>query len=543
MKTSRILFKEGRRFWMPFFPFAILLIVAGFLFSLQVDIQRAAAFDWQDGITFLPLALKDNDLGHNVPKPTSTAVITLSLTPIPSQTPGFTLTPVPSLYPTLTSIPTSTPTTAPGCPMGMVSCWMFNDGDENIFVDSAGPNDASCSSSQCPAAAEGISAGSLSFDGIDDRLVVPHHPTLAWGSWNSFSVEAWVNLDESCTNNIVFMGKPKDPDNPASWWLGCTNGANTAAFYVRDSGGTSAVVQGQKPINDGKWHHIVGVRDQQEGSLKLYLDGRLEAEQGVVYGGHFANHQALTIGSLGSEYFARVTLDEVAVYTSVMPESVIATHYYLARPYCQVCSLPVRIMPLGDSITVGSGSPSPYNGYRRPLYHDLVLLGYGIDFKGGQMNGVEDFDQDHEGHGGWHAAGHPTRSLLDHVHDWLVDNPAEIVLLHIGTNDINDGGQSAAEVSAILDEIDRFDRRITVILALIINRQTYSSVTTQYNNDLVIMAEQRISNGDKIILVDMESALTYPGDMYDLLHPNESGYAKMAQVWKQALQGFLPDCP
>jgi hypothetical protein len=38
----------------------------------------------------------------------------------------------------------------------------------------------------------------------------------------------------------------------------------------------------------------------------------------------------------------------------------------------------------------------------------------------------------------------------------------------------------------------------------------------------------------------MENALVYPDDMYDLLHPNSAGYGKMANVWFEALQSYLP---
>ena len=40
---------------------------------------------------------------------------------------------------------------------------------------------------------------------------------------------------------------------------------------------------------------------------------------------------------------------------------------------------PVRIMPLGDSITYGTNSTGTV-GYRRPLYQQLVGAGYSVDF-------------------------------------------------------------------------------------------------------------------------------------------------------------------
>ena len=47
---------------------------------------------------------------------------------------------------------------------------------------------------------------------------------------------------------------------------------------------------------------------------------------------------------------------------------------------------PIRIMPLGDSITYGTSSTGTV-GYRRPLYQFLVGAGYSVDFVGSQTNG------------------------------------------------------------------------------------------------------------------------------------------------------------
>src|SRR4030042_494207 len=133
-----------------------------------------------------------------------------------------------------------------------------------------------------------------------------------------------------------------------------------------------------------------------------------------------------------------------------------------------IADTPVKIMPLGDSITYGVGSTD--NGYRGPLGVNLATIDCNFDFVGSQPTPAPD----HEGHPGWHADGCPIPSLgdiLDNVYNWLTANPADIVLLHIGTNDITYGGQDANEVSDILDEIDRFSTDTKVILALIINRR------------------------------------------------------------------------
>ncbi|MEN8130417.1 MAG: hypothetical protein ABFS45_09545 [Pseudomonadota bacterium] len=52
---------------------------------------------------------------------------------------------------------------------------------------------------------------------------------------------------------------------------------------------------------------------------------------------------------------------------------------------------------------------------------------------------------------------------------------------------------------------------------------------------------------DKIIMVDQHSALVYPEDLSDALHPNGSGYAKMGQRWLEVLTNpeseILYKCP
>jgi lysophospholipase L1-like esterase len=224
----------------------------------------------------------------------------------------------------------------------------------------------------------------------------------------------------------------------------------------------------------------------------------------------------------------------------------------------------VRIMPLGDSITAGDGSGSGLDsertGYRRPLYLDLSAAGagrYEVNFVGsliaGQDAGPPAFDTDNEGHGGW-CSTTPCSTyggIAQNVFAWLDTNPADIVLLHIGTNDLNSGrtpDDTVAGVAAILNEIDRWEAAnypVTVFLARIIKDVpglTPDLAVATLNDKLQIMANGRTS--DRVFMVNMQTGagLDYgPGDgslgadMHDNLHPNESGYVKMANTWKAEL--------
>ena len=200
---------------------------------------------------------------------------------------------------------------------------------------------------------------------------------------------------------------------------------------------------------------------------------------------------------------------------------------------------PLRILPVGDSITHGwySGiGTNALNSYRKELKNLLVANGYVIDFMGSLADG--DFpDNQHDGHDGWFAD-HDTKSILDHVAGWVETTEADIILLHIGTNDLNGNGTgTVAEVSAVIDEIQTANSNATVVLALIIgvkNDPSLQATISTFNSNLNTMAHARISNGDNLLVVDMENGagIDYGSpDMKDRLHPSQLGYDKMATNW------------
>ena len=77
----------------------------------------------------------------------------------------------------------------------------------------------------------------------------------------------------------------------------------------------------------------------------------------------------------------------------------LALFFFAATVFAQ--TPPTRILPLGDSITFGSGGTANLGGYRSKLYTSLTTAGYNVDYVGSlttNSSGIP--DQDHEGHGG-----------------------------------------------------------------------------------------------------------------------------------------------
>ena len=206
----------------------------------------------------------------------------------------------------------------------------------------------------------------------------------------------------------------------------------------------------------------------------------------------------------------------------------------------ETMSSSVRIMPLGDSITLGFPNENT-GGYRGPLYQILVNAGYAVDFVG-SLSGGDIADPDHEGHNGSRAD-----MIADNVYAWLMANPPEIVLLHIGTNDILQGRKApeiTKEIARILNNIDSYETfshtPITVILAQIISHSDPLGATdvetTMLNRAIASMAVARIAAGDRLVVANFEPALSSPEDLADGVHPNASGYGKMAMVWFKSME-------
>jgi len=200
----------------------------------------------------------------------------------------------------------------------------------------------------------------------------------------------------------------------------------------------------------------------------------------------------------------------------------------------------LRIMPLGDSITNGITDGKLKNntrpGYRAPLWRKLKSANYAVDFVGSLKTGSSikpTFDIDNEGHSGW-----TSYEIAEKLNKYLSYAQPNIILLHIGTNDRR---TSVSGVKSILNEIDIYEkqsgRKIRVIVALIINRRIYDPVIAGFNKKLKKLVMDRWENGDILTLVDMnKGAALHRSDYANNTHPNNTGYAKMANVWFNELK-------
>lgn len=196
-------------------------------------------------------------------------------------------------------------------------------------------------------------------------------------------------------------------------------------------------------------------------------------------------------------------------------------------------------MPLGDSITAGVGDPDG-GGYRTALLSKLTGGGVSADFVGSQSSGAGGLpDKNHEGHPYWRIG-----DVAGPIDGWLDTYRPQIVLLHIGTNDmwqnLDQVSNAPNRLGALIDQITSRSPTTQVIVAKItpVANSTTNQRTATYNAAIPNIVSARAAQGKKVTLVDMSSAVA-TSDLSDGVHPNQTGYSKMADVWYPAILNAL----
>lgn len=227
---------------------------------------------------------------------------------------------------------------------------------------------------------------------------------------------------------------------------------------------------------------------------------------------------------------------------------------------------PLQIMPLGDSITVG-GPDRSNAGYRGFLYNLLKQSGRNVMYVGSSVFGIVTttvnplpMDQRHnEGHSSYtindinnNLDGLDTATFqrfggadrdpngghwLDGIASGANARPPvspDIITLMIGSNNGGDT-QTAAhdQLHALLTKLTTLRPNTDLIVAQIIPGNRTFDVS--YNASVASEVASLQAAGKHVSLVDMYTNFPANGLASDNLHPNDTGFAFMAQQWFDAI--------
>jgi mannan endo-1,4-beta-mannosidase len=206
-----------------------------------------------------------------------------------------------------------------------------------------------------------------------------------------------------------------------------------------------------------------------------------------------------------------------------------------------------RVMALGDSIT---GSPGCW---RALLWQHLQQTGHAdVDFVGTLPAPGCGFayDGDNEGHGGFLATGIVRDNQLP---GWLSSTHPDIVLMHLGTNDVWSNIPASTILDAyttLLGQMRAANPATKLVVAKIIpmnpaNCGACGQRVVELNNAIPGWAQAHSTAASPITVVDQWTGFDTAADTTDGVHPNgTTGIRKMESRWYPALVAALgPDTP
>ncbi len=171
----------------------------------------------------------------------------------------------------------------------------------------------------------------LKFDGSNDNVLIGTPTAIAQLAQGSYTIEAWIKTSyvgrQCIVGNYNYNSSP-DPRTQA-WVLELYDSGNLR-MYVN---GTASNSDAAYAVNDGKWHHVAGVRNSTTSSVYMYVDGKLiYSDVGGVPGTGFNVSNNTLIGSNpctgGYALPFQGNIDEVRIWNTARSEAQIKANMY-----------------------------------------------------------------------------------------------------------------------------------------------------------------------------------------------------------------------
>jgi len=209
----------------------------------------------------------------------------------------------------------------------LVAYWNFDSINGWEAFDSSG-NELNAYVGRALSGVAGKKGACLLFDGVNSYTAVNDNSLLDFGTSDSFSISAWVKLNNDIKDWRVIVGKANNSSLDGYILRHSQNGNLSMMVEEKDGDYQSNAIANQD-YRDGKWHHVVGVIDRQNEINVIYVDGYKKGESSIINLGSLVNNYNLNIGSLeqsGGASFSGL-IDEVKIYNKALSLSEIQQLY------------------------------------------------------------------------------------------------------------------------------------------------------------------------------------------------------------------------
>jgi hypothetical protein len=122
-----------------------------------------------------------------------------------------------------------------------------------------------------PAFVEGVDILAIELDGVDDYVDCGNPSILDFGT-GDFTISAWINM--TAVEKGTVYAKGGDNSGGVRYTLAMGEANENTMTLTTDDDSTKVQASGSIVVNDGAWHHVVGMRSGTD--LLVYVDGILD---------------------------------------------------------------------------------------------------------------------------------------------------------------------------------------------------------------------------------------------------------------------------
>ncbi len=218
-------------------------------------------------------------------------------------------------------------TTSCTAPLGR---WDFEEGQGTNVNDSSANGNAGTFSGSSSYWGSGKVGKGGKFNGSDNQVSMGDDTDFEFTSGQSFTVQAWVNSSYTPAVSQGILTKGYETTTQAAPWYLLELRPNVAVFELRNTALGTKTMTGTTIINDGKWHHLVGVVDSTNGYL--YVDGKLEGTATSIVSDTYGNNaSSFIVGRRFDRYFNGY-IDNIRVFNYARTPAQVAWDYNRGAP-------------------------------------------------------------------------------------------------------------------------------------------------------------------------------------------------------------------
>ncbi|MEK7398995.1 MAG: LamG domain-containing protein [Candidatus Poribacteria bacterium] len=209
---------------------------------------------------------------------------------------------------------------------GLVGAWLFDEGSGNKVKDASGRSHDGELVGKATFDKNGKIGSAIICDGPEAYVKIPDHADFIFKG--DFSMGCWFlnnGVAPADNSGIITKGYHTIPANGGDakpWYLVYFMKAGPVDMFLRDTKAVNSRAVGKTLVNDGKWHHVLGMKAGNK--VKIYIDGKEDGVADAVDANYGESAQPLVF-MVHYDRWIKGMIDEVAIFNKALTDKEIST--------------------------------------------------------------------------------------------------------------------------------------------------------------------------------------------------------------------------